>query len=74
MLVIGTMCNCLLIQREKIDVEDWVNAPLHGKFQMVINRGHHCYVRVERLARLEQVGYDQVTWPVVDGASASGTQ
>ena len=33
-----------------------------------------CYVRVERSTRLEQAGYDQVALPVVNGASASGTQ
>ena len=33
-----------------------------------------CYVRVERLARLEQAGYDQVALPVVNRVSASGTQ
>ena len=33
-----------------------------------------CYVRVERLARLEQVGYDQVALPIVHGACALGTQ
>ena len=32
-----------------------------------------CYVQVERSARLEQGGYDQVTLPIVNGASASGT-
>ena len=36
--------------------------------------GGGCYVRVERSARLELAGYDQVSWPVVDGVSASGTQ
>ena len=33
-----------------------------------------CYVRVERSARLELVGYDQVSLPVASEASASGTQ
>ena len=33
-----------------------------------------CYVRVERSARLELAGYDQVSLLVVNGASASGTQ
>ena len=35
---------------------------------------HPCYVRVERLARLELGGYNQVAWLAVNGASASGTQ
>ena len=29
-----------------------------------------CYIRVERSARLEQAGYDQVALPVVNGVSA----
>ena len=33
-----------------------------------------CYVRVERSARLEQAGYDQVALPIVNGASVSGTR
>ena len=33
-----------------------------------------CYVRVERSARLELVGYDQVSLPVACEASASGTR
>ena len=33
-----------------------------------------CYVRAERLTRLEWEGYNQVALPVVDRASASGTQ
>ena len=37
-------------------------------------RGRRCYVRVERSARLELAGYDQVALPVVNGASALGTR
>ena len=33
-----------------------------------------CYIRAERLARLELGGYDQVALLVGDGASASGTR
>ena len=33
-----------------------------------------CYVRVEHSAQLELAGYDQVTLPVVNGASASSTR
>ena len=35
------MCGSFAIRCEKIDVEYWVNAPLHGKFEAVIDRGHH---------------------------------
>ncbi len=30
-----------MIRCEKIDVEDWVDAPLHGKLKTIVNCGHH---------------------------------
>ena len=30
-----------MIWCEKIDVKHWMNAPLHGKFKAIIDRGHH---------------------------------
>jgi hypothetical protein len=32
---------CFFIRREKIDVKHWVNAPLRGKFQTIIDSRHH---------------------------------
>ena len=40
-LVIGAMGYCFPVRREKINMEHWVDAPLRGKFKMVIDRGHH---------------------------------
>ena len=31
------------VWREKIDVKHWMNAPLRGKFEAIIDRGHHLY-------------------------------
>ena len=41
MLVVGAMCYCFAIRREKINVKHWMNAPLRGKFETVIDGGHH---------------------------------
>ena len=41
LLILGPVHYCFVIGGEKISVEHWMNAPLHGKFQMVIDRGHH---------------------------------
>ena len=46
-------------------VNDWVNTQ---KNNLV------CYVRVERSARLERAGYDQVAWLIVTRDFASGTR
>ena len=35
------MSHRFTIGREKIDVEYWVDAPLRGKFETVIDCGHH---------------------------------
>ena len=35
------MCGSFVIRCEKINVEYWVNAPLRGKFEAIIDRGHH---------------------------------
>ena len=53
------------LQITKISLSHW-DSPASSK--------HNCYVRVERSARLEQAGYDQVALPVVNGAYASGTR
>ena len=54
---------------------DW-NESNHQSWVIGTYDGHDdaCYVWVERSARLEQGGYDQVSWLTVNGASASGTQ
>ena len=31
------------VWREKINVEHWMDAPLRGKFKVIIDRGHHLY-------------------------------
>ena len=35
--IVGAVCYCLSVWREKIDMEHWVDAPLRGKFEAVIN-------------------------------------
>ena len=32
---------CLPVWHEKIDVEHWMDTPLRGKFEAIIDRGHH---------------------------------
>ena len=41
MLIVGAMHHCFTVWREKIDVEHWMDAPLRGKFQAIVDRGHH---------------------------------
>jgi hypothetical protein len=32
---------CFLVWHEKVDVENWVNAPLRGKFKAIVDCRHH---------------------------------
>ena len=53
-----------------------LRALRRGPFGTIKERDlvQQCYIRVECSARLEQAGYDPIALPVVNGASASGTQ
>ena len=41
MLIVGAVHYCFAIGCKEVDMEHWMNAPLRGKFQSIIDRGHH---------------------------------
>ena len=41
--VVCAMYGRLTVGCEKIDVKHWMDAPLRGKFEAIIDRGHHLY-------------------------------
>ena len=41
MLIVSAMRYCFTMGHKEIDVKYWMNAPLRGKFQPTIDRGHH---------------------------------
>ena len=54
------MCGSFAIGCEKINVEYWVNASLCGKFEAVIDRGHH----LNNLERAVSSGHKLCGWLV----------
>ncbi len=40
---VGAVHYCFLVGCEKIDVKHGVNTPLCGKFQTIIDSGHHLF-------------------------------